>query len=135
MTFNDENFMLQGEASKKLYEIAKEQPIFDYHCHLEPQAIYEDKPYENIVDLWLGGDHYKWRLMRANGVAEKYITGDASNEEKFQKWAETVSLAFGNALYHWSHLEMRDVFGIEDVITKDNWKELYDQMNDFIQEN
>ncbi len=135
MTFNDDNFMLQGEAAQKLYAIAKEQPIFDYHCHLDPQEIYEDKPFENIVDLWLGGDHYKWRLMRANGVDEKYITGDASNEEKFQKWAETVSIAFGNALYHWSHLEMRDVFGIEEVITKDNWKELYDQMNDFIQEN
>ncbi len=77
-----------------------------------------NKTYDNIVDLWLGGDHYKWRLMRSNGVSEKYITGDASNEEKFKAWAETVSVAFGNALYHWSHLEMRDVFGIEEVITK-----------------
>lgn len=135
MAFNDDNFMLTGEASRKLYEIAKEQPIFDFHCHLDPQAIYEDKPYDNIVDLWLGGDHYKWRLMRSNGVSEKYITGDASNEEKFKAWAETVSVAFGNALYHWSHLEMRDVFGIEEVITKNNWKKLYDQMNVFIKEN
>lgn len=135
MAFNDDNFMLQGEAAKKLYQIAKEQPIFDFHCHLDPQEIYEDKPYENIVDLWLGGDHYKWRLMRANGVSEKYITGDASNEEKFKAFAETVSVAIGNALYHWSHLEMRDVFGIDDVITKDNWKDLYDRMNAFIEEN
>lgn len=135
MTFNDDNFMLQGEAARKLYDIAKEQPIHDFHCHLDPKEIFEDKPYDNIVDLWLGGDHYKWRLMRSNGVSEKYITGDASNEEKFKAWAETVSVAFGNALYHWSHLEMRDVFGIEEVITKENWKELYDQMNDFIKEN
>lgn len=135
MTFNDDNFMLQGEAAKKLYEIAKDQPIYDFHCHLDPQEIYEDKPFDNIVSVWLGGDHYKWRLMRANGVSEKYITGDASNEEKFKAWVETVSVAIGNPLYHWSHLEMRDVFGIDEVITKDNWKELYDRMNDFIEEN
>ncbi len=135
MTFNDDNFMLQGEAAKKLYEIAKDQPIYDFHCHLDPQEIYEDKPFDNIVSVWLGGDHYKWRLMRANGVSEKYITGDASNEEKFKAWIETVSIAIGNPLYHWSHLEMRDVFGIDEVITKDNWKELYDRMNDFIEKN
>lgn len=135
MTFNDENFMLQGEAAKKLYNIAKEQPIHDFHCHLDPQEIFEDKPFDNIVDVWLGGDHYKWRLMRANGVKEENITGDASNEEKFKAWAETVSVAIGNPLYHWSHLEMRDIFGIDEVITKDNWKELYDQMNTYIQEN
>ena len=135
MVFNDDNFMLTGESSKVLYQIAKEQPIFDFHCHLDPQEIFEDKPYENIVDLWLGGDHYKWRLMRSNGVSEKYITGDGTNEEKFKAWAETVSVAIGNALYHWSHLEMRDVFGIDKVITKDNWKELYDEMNAFIKEN
>lgn len=135
MAFNDENFMLKGEASKELYEYVKDLPIYDFHCHLDPQAIYEDKPYENIVDLWLAGDHYKWRLMRANGVCEEKITGDASNEDKFKAWAETVSVAIGNALYHWSHLEMRDVFGIDTVITKDNWKELYDEMNTFILEN
>ena len=135
MTFNDDNFMLQGEAAQKLYQIAKDQPIHDFHCHLDPQEIYEDKPFDNIVSVWLGGDHYKWRLMRANGVKEKYITGDASNEEKFKAWAETVSIAIGNPLYHWSHLEMRDIFGIDEVITKDNWKELYDRMNAFIEEN
>lgn len=135
MVFNDENFMLKGEAAKELYTYAKDQPIYDFHCHLDPQAIYEDQPYDNIVDLWLAGDHYKWRLMRAHGVSEKNITGDASNEEKFKAWAETVSVAIGNPLYHWSHLEMRNVFGIDTVITKDNWKELYDQMNAFIVEN
>jgi len=135
MTFNDDNFMLQGRSAQKLYKIAKDQPIFDFHCHLPPQEIYEDKPFDNIVDVWLGGDHYKWRLMRANGVKEEYITGDASNEDKFKAWAETVSVAIGNPLYHWTHLEMRDIFGIGEVITKDNWKSIYDQMNDFIQEN
>ena len=135
MVFNDDNFMLKGESAKELYNYAKKQPIYDFHCHLDPQAIYEDQPYDNIVDLWLEGDHYKWRLMRANGVQEKYITGDASNEEKFKAWAETVSVAIGNPLYHWSHLEMRDVFGIDQVISKDNWKELYDEMNAFISEN
>src|SRR5699024_7030297 len=135
MVFNDDNFMLESEAAKEIYQVAKEQPIFDFHCHLDPQEIYEDKTFDNIVSVWLGGDHYKWRLMRANGVSEKYITGDASNEEKFKAWIETVSVAIGNPLYHWSHLEMRDVFGIDDVITKDNWQELYDRMNDFIEEN
>lgn len=129
MVFNDENFMLKGESAKELYKYAKNQPIYDFHCHLDPQEIYEDQPYENIVDLWLAGDHYKWRLMRANGVEEKYITGNASNEDKFKVWAETVSIAIGNPLYHWSHLEMREVFGIDEVIRKDNWKKLYDQMN------
>lgn len=135
MAFNDENFMLNGEAAKELYKYAKDQPIYDFHCHLDPQEIYEDKTYDNIVELWLGGDHYKWRLMRANGVQEKYITGEASNEEKFKAWAETISVAIGSPLYHWSHLEMRDVFGIDKVITKDNWKELYDEMNAFISKN
>lgn len=135
MVFNDDNFMLKGEAAKELYTYAKSQPIYDFHCHLDPQEIYEDKVYDNIVDLWLAGDHYKWRLMRAHGVHEKYITGDATNEEKFKAWAETVSVAIGNPLYHWSHLEMRDVFGIDKVITKDNWKELYDEINAFISEN
>lgn len=135
MTFNDDNFMLENEAAKELYEVTKEQPIFDFHCHLDPEEIYEDKTFDNIVDLWLGGDHYKWRLMRANGVSEKYITGNASNEEKFKAWAETVSIAIGNPLYHWTHLEMRQVFGINDVLTKDNWKEIYEKMNNFIEEN
>lgn len=135
MAFNDMNFMLNGPTAVKLYnEAAKDQPIFDYHCHLDPQEIYEDKPYDNIVDIWLGGDHYKWRLMRANGVQEKYITGDASKEEKFQAFAETVSKAFGNPLYHWSHMELKAVFGIEEAITPDNWQAIYEQANAYIQE-
>lgn len=135
MVFNDEHFMLTGKASKKLYDIAKEQPIHDFHCHLDPKEIYEDKPFDDVVSVWLGGDHYKWRLMRANGVRERYITGDASNEEKFQAWAKTVSIAIGNPLYHWTHMEMKQLFGIDDVLTKDNWKDIYDRMNAYIEEN
>lgn len=127
--------MLTNEPAKKLYEVAEKQPIHDFHCHLDPQEIYEDKPFNNIVDVWLGGDHYKWRLMRADGVAEKYVTGDASNEEKFQAWAETVGKAIGNPLFHWTHLEMSRVFGINEHLTGDNWKEIYDQMNQFIKDN
>lgn len=132
MSFNDQNFMLDNEASKKLYDIAKAQPIFDYHCHLDPQEVFEDKIFDNIVDVWLGGDHYKWRLMRANGVAEKFITGDASNEDKFRVFAETVEFAVGNPIFHWSHLELRDVFGIDEYLTSKNWKEIYDRLNDYI---
>lgn len=130
----DQDFLLKSDAAKELYEAAKDHPISDFHCHLDPQEIYEDKPFTNIVDVWLGGDHYKWRLMRANGVAEKYITGDGSNEEKFKAWAETVAIAIGNPLYHWTGLEMSRVFGIDEPLNGDNWKEMYDKMNAIIEE-
>ncbi|MFC3927110.1 glucuronate isomerase [Streptococcus caprae] len=132
MTFNDSNFMLKSDAAKHLYTFAKDMPIYDFHCHLDPQAIFEDKPYENIVDLWLDGDHYKWRLMRANGIAEELITGDAPKKEKFRVWIETVSRAFGNPLYHWSHLELKTVFGIDEVIKAENWKSLYERLNSIL---
>lgn len=132
MAFMDQDFLLQSDAAKKLYEVAEEQPISDFHCHLDPQEIYENKPFDNIVDLWLGGDHYKWRLMRANGVGEKYITGDASNEEKFEAWARTIGKAIGNPLYHWTALEMSRIFGIKEPLNKDNWKDIYEQMNEKI---
>lgn len=134
MTFNDDNFMLKNDPAKKLYQIAKEQPIFDFHCHLNPQEIYEDKVYDNIVDLWLGGDHYKWRLMRANGVNERFITGESTPLEKFKAYAETVEKAYGNPLYHWSHLELKEVFGITEPITKDGAERLYEQLNQLIKE-
>ncbi|MEY8461913.1 glucuronate isomerase [Streptococcus merionis] len=133
MVFNDDNFMLTSDAAKKLYGFAKSMPIYDFHCHLDPQAIYEDKPYENIVDLWLDGDHYKWRLMRANGVPENLITS-GEKKERFRVWIETVSRAFGNPLYHWSHLELRDVFGIDEVIKPENWESLYDRLNAILAE-
>ena len=103
--FMDENFLLNNETAVNLYHtFAKDMPIIDYHCHLSPQEIYENKSFKNITEAWLYGDHYKWRVMRANGVEEKYITGDASDYDKFLAWAKTVPMTIGNPLYHWTHL-------------------------------
>lgn len=132
MTFNDENFMLKNEPAKRLYQKVKDQPIFDFHCHLSPKEIYEDQVFEDIVDLWLGGDHYKWRLMRAYGVPEKEITGSSDKLTKFKAWAKTVSHAYGNPLYHWSHLELKNVFGITDLLTEENAEEMYHKLNQII---
>jgi Glucuronate isomerase len=119
--FLDKDFLLSTETAKKLYhEIAEQLPILDYHCHLDPREIYEDRRFENITQVWLGGDHYKWRLMRSFGIEEKYITGDAADREKFQAWAETLALAVGNPLYHWSHLELKNYFGFEGPLTPEN---------------
>ncbi|PMC57905.1 glucuronate isomerase [Dolosicoccus paucivorans] len=134
MTFMDDHFMLISPAAEKIYDSIKDLPIYDYHCHLDPKEIYEDKPFDNIVDLWLGGDHYKWRLMRANGVPEEQITGDASNKEKFKVWAETVGRAFGNPLFHFSHLELKNIFGIEEHLNETNWQEMYERLNSIIKE-
>ncbi|MBR0280365.1 MAG: glucuronate isomerase, partial [Oscillibacter sp.] len=99
--FMNQDFLLSTETAKHLYhDFAAAMPIIDYHCHLSPREIYEDRRFENITQVWLGGDHYKWRLMRSNGVEERCITGDASDREKFQKWAETLGIAIGNPLYH-----------------------------------
>lgn len=115
--FMDKDFLLTTPAAKTLYhDYAAKQPIIDYHCHINPQEIAEDRRFENITQVWLGGDHYKWRLMRSAGVDEKYITGDASDREKFQKWAEVLGKAVGNPLLHWSHLELRRYFGYEGVL-------------------
>ena len=115
--FMDKDFLLTTETAQKLYhEYAEVMPIVDYHCHINPQEIYEDRKFENITQVWLGADHYKWRQMRSNGVDEKYITGDASDREKFQKWAETLEMAIGNPLYHWSHLELQRYFGYDGVL-------------------
>ena len=109
--FNDENFLLQTPTAERLYhEFAAKQPIIDYHCHVSPKEIFEDKHFENITQVWLYGDHYKWRIMRSNGVDEHYITGGASDREKFQKFAEALPLAIGNPMYHWCHLELRQFF-------------------------
>ena len=123
----DEDFLLTTETAKNLYHnYAEKLPIIDYHCHLSPQEIYEDVRYENITQVWLGADHYKWRQMRSNGVEEKYITGDASDREKFQKWAETLEKAIGNPLYHWSHLELKKYFGYEGHLCGDTAQEVWD---------
>ena len=111
-SFMDKDFMLSNATAEKLYhDYAAKMPIIDYHCHIDPKEIAEDRRFENITQVWLGGDHYKWRLMRSAGVEEKYITGDSSPREKFQKWAEVLSRAVGNPLYHWSHLELQRYFG------------------------
>lgn len=128
--FIHEDFLLSNDVAKTLYhEHARKMPIIDYHCHLDPKEIYEDKKFRNLFDAWLSGDHYKWRLMRANGVTEDYITGNKSDEEKFMKWAEVVPELLGNPLYHWTHFELKRFFGIDDLLSPENAKEIYDQVN------
>lgn len=131
--FMDENFLLSTDTAKHLFfDYAKDMPIIDYHCHLSPQEIAEDARFENITQLWLGGDHYKWRQMRSNGVEEKYITGDAPDREKFQKWAETLEMAVGNPLYHWSHLELQRYFGYYGVLNGETAEEVWQLCNEKI---
>lgn len=127
--FMNENFLLTTETARELFGYAKEMPIYDYHCHLSPQEIYEDKKYEDITEVWLGGDHYKWRYMRSMGVEEKYITGDGSNWEKFLSYAKVMEFAVGNPLYHWSHLELQRYFGIYEVLSEKNAKTIWDKAN------
>lgn len=128
--FMDENFLLSTGTARKLYhEYAKEMPILDYHCHIHPKEIYEDRKFDNLTQIWLEGDHYKWRLMRANGIEEKYITGDAADEEKFEKWAQTLEMAIGNPLYHWSCLELKRYFGYEGYLCADTAKEVWNFCN------
>ena len=136
--FLDNDFLLKTETAKVLYhEYAKKMPIYDYHCHLNAKEIYEDRKFESITDLWLveghAGDHYKWRAMRNNGIEEKYITGDATKKEKFLKWAETVPYTVGNPLFHWSHLELKNYFGVEEVFSPKNAERIYDHMNEVLQ--
>lgn len=124
--FLDENFLLSTASAQRLYRnYAQHLPIIDYHCHLSAQEIAEDKRFETITQLWLGGDHYKWRLMRSYGVEERCITGDADDKEKFFKWVETVSTAIGNPLYHWSCLELKNYFGYEGVLCPENAQEIW----------
>ena len=128
---NTPHFLLYTETARKLFhEHSENLPIIDYHCHLSPKEIAENKPFESITDLWLSGDHYKWRAMRANGIDEKYITGDASPWEKFQKWAETVPRTFRNPLYHWTHLELSTAFGIETVLNPESAREIFERCNE-----
>ena len=129
--FMDQDFLLSTETAKKLYhEYAEKMPILDYHCHIDPKEIYEDRRFENITQVWLGGDHYKWRQMRSNGVEERYITGDAPDREKFQKWAETLEMAIGNPLYHWSHLELKKYFGYQGSLNGETAEEVWNLCNE-----
>ncbi|HZJ88979.1 MAG TPA: glucuronate isomerase [Sphaerochaeta sp.] len=128
--FMDEHFLLTNKTAQTLYhEYAKEQMIYDYHCHLNPQEIAENKRFSTITDAWLGGDHYKWRVMRANGVDEQLITGDADPYDKFLAWAETLERAMGNPLYHWTHLELQRYFKITEVLNTASAKQIYDEAN------
>ncbi len=126
--FLNEHFLLQTETAKTLYHsYAAPQPIIDYHCHLPPAAIEKDIKFENLTKIWLDGDHYKWRAMRAFGIDEKYITGDAPDKEKFMKWAETVPYTIRNPLYHWTHMELKNYFGIDKLLNPDTAEEIYDK--------
>ncbi len=123
----DRDFLLKTETAKVLYhDYAAKMPIIDYHCHVDPREIFEDRRFENIYQVWLEGDHYKWRVMRSNGVEERYITGDAPEREKFQKFAEALPKAIGNPMYHWCHLELRTYFGYEGVLNGDTAQEVWD---------
>ena len=126
--FLDENFLLSNATAQLLYHgYAKDMPIIDYHNHLPPNEIAEDKNFENITKVWLYGDHYKWRAMRANGVEEAYITGDKSDWEKFRAWAATVPYTLRNPLYHWTHLELQRYFDVHDILNADNAKNIYEE--------
>jgi len=129
--FMDENFLLQTETAQKLYhEHAAKMPIIDYHCHLVPSMVANDHKFRSLTEIWLGGDHYKWRAMRTNGVDERYCTGkDTSDWEKFEKWAETVPYTMRNPLYHWTHLELKTAFGIEKILNPSTAKEIFDECN------
>ncbi|WP_058308875.1 glucuronate isomerase [Gracilibacillus massiliensis] len=128
--FMDDNFVLNNKTAEKLYhDYAKDLPIIDYHCHLSPQEIYENTQFENITKVWLYGDHYKWRAMRANGVEEKYVTGDASDYDKFLAWSKTVPQLIGNPLYHWTHLELKRYFGVEEPLNEDTAPAIWEKVN------
>ena len=133
--FMDKDFLLSTETAKKLYhEHAAAVPVLDYHCHINPAEIANNRKFDNIAQVWLGGDHYKWRQMRSNGVEERYITGDASDREKFQKWAETLEKAIGNPVYHWSHLELQRYFGYTGALNTETAEEVWNLCNAKLQE-
>jgi glucuronate isomerase len=133
--FLDKNFLLETKTAEKLYhQHAAKMPIIDYHCHLNPEEISSNKKFENLTQIWLYGDHYKWRAMRSNGIDERYCTGDASDYEKFEKWAETVPYTLRNPLYHWTHLELRDYFGINELLSPKTAKKIYKKASDLLQQ-
>ena len=132
--FMDEDFLLQTDTAKKLYhEHAAKMPVFDYHCHINPKDIAEDRMFNSITEIWLAGDHYKWRGMRTNGIDEKFCTGKANDWDKFEKWAETVPYTLRNPLYHWTHLELKKFFGINEVLSSKNARAIYDACNEKLQ--
>ena len=133
--FMNEDFLLSNETARRLYhDYAEKMPIIDYHCHINPQEIAEDRKFENITQVWLGGDHYKWRQIRSNGIEERLITGDGSDREKFQQFAEMLPKAIGNPLYHWTHLELKRYFGYDGVLNGDTAEEVWNLCNKKLQE-
>ena len=131
MSFINEDFMLKNETAKKLYhEYAKDMPIIDYHCHLSPKMIAEDYRFKNAYDLFLGGDHYKWRQMRTMGIDEKYITGNADDYDKWVCFTKTMPYLIGNPLYHWTHLELKRYFDIDTILSEETAKEIWDNVNE-----
>jgi glucuronate isomerase len=128
--FMDDDFILDSEAARMLYHgYAEDRPIFDYHCHVPPQQIADNTRFENLTQLWLGGDHYKWRAMRTCGIPERFVTGDAPDREKFHAWARTIPQTLGNPLYHWTHLELKRIFGIDEVLNPESADRIYDACN------
>lgn len=128
--FLDEDFLLQNESAIRLYhDYARDMPIFDYHCHLPPGHIAKDHQFADLAEAWLAGDHYKWRAMRTNGVEEQFVTGDASPKDKFLKWAETVPATIGNPLFHWTHLELRRYFHVEDLLNPKHAPRIWEEAN------
>lgn len=133
--FLDEDFLLGTKTAYTLYhEYAKDMPIFDFHCHMSPAQIAGNTRFENLTQVWLYEDHYKWRAMRSNGVEEKYITGDASDFEKYTRWAETIPYTIGNPLYHWTHLELKRVFGIDDLLNPETALPIWNRCEELLQE-
>ncbi|NNE92304.1 MAG: glucuronate isomerase, partial [Verrucomicrobiales bacterium] len=129
--FIHDDFLLETETAKRLYhEFAKDQPILDYHNHLPPEDIAEDRQFGNLFEIWLEGDHYKWRAMRANGVPEELVTGDGDPFEKFVAFARTVPHTLRNPLFHWTHLELKRYFGIEELLDRNSAKRIWDQANE-----
>lgn len=134
-SFLNENFLLNNDTAKRLYhDYAKDLPIIDYHCHLPPDEIANNKNFANLTDVWLRGDHYKWRAMRTNGVNEEYVTGNRSDYEKFEQWAATIPYTLRNPLYHWSHLELQRYFGISDILSPKTAKNIYDSCTTSLQQ-
>ena len=133
--FLKENFILESDIAEQLYfGFAKNMPIIDYHSHLSPEAIADNKKFENVTDIWLKGDHYKWRAMRALGIEERYITGGASDSEKFKKWSETVPFTVRNPLFHWTHMELKNPFGITELLNADSADQIYSTTSQLLQQ-
>ena len=129
-----DNFLLENKTAERLFsDYAEDMPVFDFHCHLPPEDIASDRSYKNMTEIWLGGDHYKWRAMRANGIDEKMITGNADDFEKFQAWVKTLNAAVRNPLYHWTYLELSRYFGIdEELLTPETAGSIYRRCNELL---